>query len=77
MIGKEAEGFLDALLLSVKSAKMNILCVEEIIESSEDYAALNAFKNIKLQAELLQSNVEFLLENTEDYDRPFCGEGGL
>jgi len=81
MINKEAQGFLDALLLSIKNAKLNIICVEEIIISTEDNpdtsAINNAFKNIKLLTECLQSNIEFLLENCEDYDLPFLGEGDL
>ncbi|MDR2555269.1 MAG: hypothetical protein LBC64_07560 [Fibromonadaceae bacterium] len=81
MINKEAEGFLDALLLSIKNAKLNIICVEEFIISAEDTpetsAINNAFKNIKLLTKCLQSNTEFLLENCEDYDLPFLGESGL
>jgi len=81
MLNKEASGFLDALLWSITNAKTNIIVIEEILGSSEedeDYAAINnAFKNIKIQAELIKYNTEFLIENTEDYDEPFCGEGGL
>lgn len=77
MIDKKAEGFLKEIAFIFQTAKINIVCIEEIVESSDCDPAKNAFNNIKLQMKCLESNVEFLLENCKDWDEPFCGEGGL